>query len=161
MNPRRTFPAMADFRWSRNLQAKYCNYYTLMHTQANFKTRSVFQEPSCVSFSFRCHDPWFIGMRTKKISSVFSVLNYFRATRADGFPSSSCSNLSKATPVGKQQIFNRMNGWPGDPPGIHLNLLKPKRIVPFTTRLAGDPIGKEAERETTIGDTKHVNKYIN
>ena len=36
-----------------------------------------------------------------------------------------------------------------------------KRIVPFTTRLAGDPIGKEAERETTIGDTKHVNKYIN
>ena len=38
---------------------------------------------------------------------------------------------------------------------------KPKRIVPFTTRLAGDPIGKEAERETTIGDTKHVNKYIN
>ena len=35
------------------------------------------------------------------------------------------------------------------------------RIVPFTTRLAGDPIGKEAERETTIGDTKHVNKHIN
>ena len=36
-----------------------------------------------------------------------------------------------------------------------------KRIVPFTTRLAGDPTSKEAGWETTIGDTKHVNKYIN
>ena len=35
------------------------------------------------------------------------------------------------------------------------------RIVPFITRLAGDPIGKEAEQETTIGDTKNVNKHIN
>ena len=35
------------------------------------------------------------------------------------------------------------------------------RIVPNITRLAGDPIGKEAGRETNIGDTKHVNKHIN
>ena len=35
------------------------------------------------------------------------------------------------------------------------------RIVPFLTRFADDPIGKEAERETTIGDTKNVNKHIN
>ena len=161
MNPKRTFPAMADWRWSRSLQAKHCNNYTAMHMQANIKTKLVRQKPSFVSFLFRCHDPWFSGMRTKQISSVCSVLNYFTVTRADGFPSGSCRNLSKFAPVGKQQIFNRMNGWPGDPPGTHLNLLKPKRIVPFLTRFAGDPIGKEAERETTIGDTKHVNKHIN
>ena len=34
-------------------------------------------------------------------------------------------------------------------------------IVPFIHRLAGDPTGKEAGWETNIGDTKHVNKYIN
>ena len=36
-----------------------------------------------------------------------------------------------------------------------------KRIAPFIHRLAGDPTGKEAGWETNIGDTKHVNKYIN
>ena len=161
MNHQPTFPARADFRWSRSLQAEYCKYYTLMHNQANINTRLVLKTPSCVSFSSCCHDPWFIGTRTKEIPSVCSVLNYFRVTLKDVFSSGSFSDPFKAAPVGKQQIFNRMNGWPGDPPGSQLNFSKPKRIVPFTTRLAGDPIGKEAERETTIGDTKHVNKYIN
>jgi hypothetical protein len=40
-------------------------------------------------------------------------------------------------------------------------IYKPKRIVPYITRLVGDPTGKEAGWETTIGDTKHVNQYIN
>jgi hypothetical protein len=36
-----------------------------------------------------------------------------------------------------------------------------QRIVPSLIRLVGDLFGKEAERETNIGDTKHVNKHIN
>ena len=36
-----------------------------------------------------------------------------------------------------------------------------RRIVPSLIRLVGDLFGKEAERETHIGDTKHVNKHIN
>ena len=34
-------------------------------------------------------------------------------------------------------------------------------IVPSLIRLVGDLFGKEAERETNIGDTKHVNQHIN
>jgi hypothetical protein len=226
MNPQRTFPTMADLRWSKSLQAKYCNYYTRMHFKANTMTKIVARIPYYVSFSFRCHDPWLIGKRTKDISSVCSVLNYLGTTPQDGFPSGACSDLLKAIPVSKKQIFNRMYGWPGtlpgnrmpklsnqrittyltrsagdiigvgalsrdyiykpikstsrhlyppgkeskfnringspgDPPGNRMHRVINHRIVPEITRLAGDPIGKEAGRETTIGDTKHVNQYIN
>jgi hypothetical protein len=34
-------------------------------------------------------------------------------------------------------------------------------IAPSLIRLVGDLFGKEAERETNIGDTKHVNQHIN
>jgi hypothetical protein len=44
-------------------------------------------------------------------------------------------------------------------------LIKPSKfnqgIAPSLIRLVGDLFGKEAERETNIGDTKHVNKHIN
>ena len=36
-----------------------------------------------------------------------------------------------------------------------------KKNRPFLTRLAGDPIGKEADGETTIGDKNNVTKCIN
>ena len=36
-----------------------------------------------------------------------------------------------------------------------------KKNRPFLTRLVGDPIGKEAGRETNIGDKNNVNKCIN
>ena len=36
-----------------------------------------------------------------------------------------------------------------------------KKNRPFLTRLAGDPIGKEADGETTIGEQNNVTKYIN
>jgi len=53
-------------------------------------------------------------------------------------------------------------GPPGNPPwSSMLSLISQTRIVPFITRFADDPIGKDAERETTIGDTKNVNKHIN
>ena len=36
-----------------------------------------------------------------------------------------------------------------------------KKNRPFLTRLVGDPIGKEADGETTIGDKNNVTKCIN
>ena len=64
-------------------------------------------------------------------------------------------------PPGTEMNFNLMNGSPGDPPGKLMHKLFNPRIVPSLIRLAGDLFGKEAERETHIGDTKHVNKHIN
>jgi len=61
----------------------------------------------------------------------------------------------------KRIQFNRMNGSPGDPPGSCMHSFINERIVPSLTRLVGDPYGKEANRETTIGDTKYVIKHIN
>jgi len=53
-------------------------------------------------------------------------------------------------PPGKDGIFNRMNGSPGDPPYSSMHTPINQRIVPQLTRLVGDPIGKEAVRETHI-----------
>ena len=54
-------------------------------------------------------------------------------------------------PPTKPKFSNRESDPPGDPPWSNTlsNNSKP-RIVPFTNRLADDPIGKEAERETEI-----------
>ena len=63
----------------------------------------------------------------------------------------------------KQQIYNRMNGSPGDPPGTHMHKFKPKRITPFIHRLVSDPIGKEAGLGDTnirkYNDTKYINQH--
>ena len=53
-------------------------------------------------------------------------------------------------PPGRDVSFNRMNGSPGDPPGSPMHSPINQRIVPQLTRLAGDPIGKEAVREINI-----------
>ena len=69
---------------------------------------------------------------------------------------------SRLHPVGQEKFPSRDLDPPGDPPWSNMfSNNSQTRIVPFITRLAGDPIGKEAERETTIGDTKNVNKHIN
>jgi len=54
-------------------------------------------------------------------------------------------------PPTKPKFSNRESDPPGDPPWSNTlsNNSKP-RIVPFTNRLADDPIGKEAEREIKI-----------
>ena len=62
----------------------------------------------------------------------------------------------------QEKFLHRDPDPPGDPPwSSTLSNNSQTRIVPFITRLANDPIGKEADRETTIGDTKNVNKHIN
>ena len=41
------------------------------------------------------------------------------------------------------------------------NKISQQKNRPFLTRLVGDPIGKEADRETIIGEQQNVTKYIN
>ena len=54
-------------------------------------------------------------------------------------------------PPAKPKFSNRESDPPGDPPWSNtLSNNSQTRIVPFTNRLADDPIGKEAERETKI-----------
>jgi hypothetical protein len=82
-------------------------------------------------------------------------------SRYGGIPATPVPKHSKFRPPDKRIQFNRMNGSPGDPPGSCMHTFTNERIVPSLTRLVGDPYGKEANRETTIGDTKHVIKHIN
>ena len=54
-------------------------------------------------------------------------------------------------PLAQSMFSNREPDPPGDPPwSSMLSNNSQIRIVPFTNRLAGDPLGKEAERETKI-----------
>jgi hypothetical protein len=78
-----------------------------------------------------------------------------------GIPATPIPKHSQFRPADKRIQFNRMNGSPGDPPGSCMHTFINERIVPSLTRLVGDPYGKEANRETTIGDTKYVIKHIN
>jgi len=78
-----------------------------------------------------------------------------------GIPPTPVPKHSKFRPPDKRIQFNRINGSPGDPPGSCMHTFINQRIVPSLTRLMGDPYGKEADRETTIGDTQYVIKHIN
>ena len=50
--------------------------------------------------------------------------------------------------LAQKKFLNRVFVPPGNPPwSSMLSINSQTRIVPFTTRLADDPIGKEAERE--------------
>ena len=49
----------------------------------------------------------------------------------------------------------------GAPPVQNKNNFHNKKNRPFLTRLVGDPIGKEADGETNIGEQNNVTKYIN
>jgi len=82
-------------------------------------------------------------------------------TRDGGILETPAPKHSQFRPPDKRIQFNRMNGSPGDPPGSCMHSFTNERIVPSLTRLVGDPYGKEANRETTIGDTKYVIKHIN
>jgi len=82
-------------------------------------------------------------------------------THYGGVPATLVPKHSQFRPPDKRIQFNRMNGSPSDPPGSCMHKFTNERIVPSLTRLVGDPYGKEANRETTIGDTKYVIKHIN
>jgi hypothetical protein len=142
MNPQHSSSAQADLRWRDGLQAKSCTSYSIMHDKAFNESRLRQCSFPGVGYLFDRYDRWITGTQTDD-------------------PSCCRCGSRQFTPSHEQQIYNRMNGSPGDPPGNRMHKFKPKRIAPFIHRLAGDPTGKEAGWETNIGDTKHVNKHIN
>ena len=136
------------------------------------------QHPSCEHAWLKCST-----MHVKRAyashnqSGVSMKLSYCLAIYESSYPPTRLGRTGRthdggtpATPIPKHSLFrppdkriqfNRMNGSPGDPPGSCMHSFTNERIVPSLTRLVGDPYGKEADRETTIGDTKYVIKHIN
>ena len=100
-------------------------------------------------------------LATYESSYPLTRLGSIGRTHDGGVPSTQVPKLSQFRLPDKRIQFNRMNGSPGDPPGSCMHKFTNERIVPSLTRLVGDPYGKEANWETTIGDTKYVIKHIN
>jgi len=117
------------------------------------------------TYTFRIHSGVFMKLSyclaTDESSYPPTRLGRTGRTHDGGTPATPIPKHSKFRPPDKRIQFNRMNGSPGDPPGSCMHKFTNERIVPSLTRLVGDPFGKEADRETTIGDTQYVIKHIN
>ena len=100
------------------------------------------------------------GRRIRSVRCRAGILKEpFASTgRDDGSPPSKdenpplvlyqCEHFNRPS---KTKFLSRDPDPPGDPPwSSRLSNNSQIRIVPFTNRLAGDPLGKEAERETKI-----------
>ena len=145
MNPQYSFPVPADLRWRDDLQAKYCTDYLLLHVCAINENRLVHSSLCSIGFLSCRETPWLIGGRTDVSLSVHPLPSDPGTPPQDCFPGGCSSGaLRQFTPIDKQQIFNRMNGSPGDPPDPHMHKFKSKRITPFIHRLVSDPTGMEA-----------------
>ena len=148
MNPQHSSPTQADSRWRDGLQAKFCTYYSIMHVKA-FNMRCLIRCNSpAVGYLFDRHDRWITGAQIDDPSSLYPTLMVMGVTLLNDFPSCRGSSSKQYTRANKQQIYNRMNGSPGDPPGNRMHQFKPKRITPSIHRLVSDPTGKEAGWET-------------
>ena len=141
--------------------SKLCTNYYKLHQNALILSTFLRRNSYFPNCSLPRYKPWSIRMGIQRFSSTCLPSNDRAPTRSRGTPTICGCGYLDPLPPGKQQTFNRMNGSPGDPPGVVLHLFRTNRIVPFIHRLAGDPTGKEAGWETNIGDTKHVNKHIN
>jgi len=136
------------------------------------------QNSSCEHSRMECSFMHIKSTYTSRIQSAVSMkLSYCLATYESSYPPTRLGSVGRTHYGGtsaslvpkhskfrlpdKRIQFNRMNGSPGDPPGSCMHKFTNERIVPSLTRLVGDPYGKEANRETTIGDTKYVIKHIN
>ena len=148
MIPQQSSPAHADLRWRDGLQAKFCTYYSIMHHKA-FNMRCLIRCNSpAVGYLFDRHDHWITDAQIDDPPILYSASNATGVTLLNDFPSCRGSSSKQYTRTNKQQIYNRMNGSPGDPPGTHMHKFKPKRITPFIHRLVSDPTGMEAGWET-------------
>ena len=148
MSPRHSSPAPADFRWRDGLQARFCTQYSIMHIKAFNKRCLIRLNSPGAGHLFDRNGFWITGAQIDDTSPLYPVSNATVVTPLNVVLSCSRCASKQYTPPDKQQIYNRMNGSPGDPPGTHMHKLKPKRITPFTHRLASDPTGMEAGRET-------------
>jgi hypothetical protein len=150
MSPQHSSPAPATSRCRDALQVKGCTEYKLMHAQAYLKIRLVRHIVSGRKlpsyFVSLCDiDAW-----TKNTPLIFRAPNEPRHC-VIARPLAGCSSDSQRrfSPIGKHIKFNRMKGSPGDPPANLMHISKRKRITPVNHRLVSDPIGKEADWETS------------
>ena len=148
MKPQHSSPAPADLQWRYDLQAKFCTNYSIMHIKAFNKRCLIRLNPPGFGHLFDRNGFWITGAQIDDDSSLYSVSNATGVTPLNVVLSCSRCASKQYTPPDKQQIYNRMNGSPGDPPGTHMHKFKPKRITPFTHRLVSDPTGMEAGWET-------------
>ena len=148
MNPQHSSPAPAVLRWRDGLQVKFCADYSIMHVTAFNKRCSMRINSLGVGYIFDSKVPWIVGTQIDDPSSLYPAPGVTGFTPLKNFLFCRRSASKQCSPPDKQQIFNRMNGSPGDPPGNHMHKFKPKRITPFIHRLASDPVGMEADRET-------------
>jgi len=148
MNPQHSFTAPADLRWRDGLQARFCTQYSIMHYKAFNKSGLRQCSSPGTGFLFDKIGSWITDAPIDDPSNLYPVLKVMRVTLQND--SSGCRCGSKHfTPSHKQQIFNRMNGSPGDAPANRMHISKHIGITPVNHRLASDPIGKEADWETT------------
>jgi len=146
--PQYSSPAPADLQWRYDLQAKFCTNYSIMHIKALNKRCLIRINSPGAGHLFDRNGFWITGAQIDDTSPLYPVSNATVVTPLNVVLSCSRCASKQYAPPDKQQIFNRMNGSPGDPPGNHMHKFKPKRITPFIHRLASDPVGMEADRET-------------
>jgi len=148
MSPRHSSLAQANLRWRDGLQARFCAKYSIMHQKAFHEWFLTRLNSPGVEHLFYKNGPSATGSQIDDPSSLYPLPNTTGVPPLNDLPSCSGRSSKQYKPAHKQQIYNRMNGSPGDPPGTHMHKFKPKRITPFTHRLASDPTGMEAGRET-------------
>ena len=147
MSPQHSSPAQAVLRWRDGLQVKFCTNYSIMHKKALKKSRLRQCNSPDTGFLFNKNGFWITDAPIDDSLNLYPALKFMRVTLQNDSPGCRCGS-KHFTPTHKQQIFNRMNGSPGDPPGTHMHKFKPKRITPFIHRLVSDPTSMEAGRET-------------
>jgi hypothetical protein len=150
MSPQHSSPARAVSRCRKALQVKSCTEYKSVHLNEHIKSsdsRHIVPDGRRKSY---CQAQCEIGDRTRITESVFRPPNELMRIGETRF-TTVCSGVSQRqfSPIDKHIKFNRMNGSPGDPPANLMHISKQKRITPFIHRLASDPIGKEADWETS------------
>jgi len=151
MTPQHSSPALAELQWRHGLQEAFCTNYSLMRYSAVIKSKLRHFSLCSISFLSCWHKPWIIGDRTDVTSSLHPTPIDPGATPQDSFPGGCSSGaLRQFNSIDKQQIFNRMNGSSGDPPGSGMHLFKTKRVTPFYDRLVSDPTSMVAGREMQI-----------
>ena len=153
MSPQHSSPAQADLRWRDGLQAKFCTNYSNMHKKTFNKSRLRRCNSPSIGFLFDKNGSWITDAPIDDPLDLYPVLKVMRVTLQND--SSGCRCGSKyATPSHKQQIYNRMNGSPGEPPAYRMHISKQKeslllltvsRVIQSARRSAGRQQHKEIQ----------------
>ena len=150
MSPQHSSPVRTASRCRDALQVNICSEYKSVHVNGCIlSSDSYLIVPNGGLLSYYA-SPCDIDAWTKNIPLIFRAPN---EPRHCGIvrPLAGCTSDSQRqlSPIDKHIKFNRMNGSPGDLPANLMHISKQKGITPFIHRLASDPIGKEADWETS------------